>query len=97
MNSTNQITLPYDLDGIKLTIIAEIEPGEPMSYCSPGYGDSIDSVKIVGSKKVMGKEVEYELPEYMVDEMREKWGIDDLIIDEIEGTKKHHIFNRRAI
>ena len=93
MNSINRITIPYDFDGIKLTIIADVTPGESMTLYSPGYGDEIESVKITGERKVMGKVVEYELPAYMVDEMRDQWGIDDLIMDEAKKIKRH----RRAV
>lgn len=94
MNSTNQVTFPYDLDGLKLFITAEVTPGEPMTRFSPGCGDEIESVKVTGVREIKGKLVEYDLPEHFVDEMRRLWSIDDLIMEEIKEIRKHQ---RRAV
>lgn len=81
-----QITVPYDLDGIHLIITADIEPGEPGYYfgrpedCSPSVSASIDSVKV---EIVEGKRRE-EIPSLMVDQMREKWDLDQEIWDAAE-------------
>lgn len=83
-----QITMPYDLDGITLSITADITLGEPMSYDSPGYGDTIEEVRISGTRKSMGKDWQYNLPSEFVEEMREKWDIDDLIHDELKKRER---------
>lgn len=89
MKDTSQITLPYDLDGIALIITAEITPGEPMTYDSPAFGDVIETITISGYHyyPMIGEKVEFELPEAMVDEMRESTGIDDYIYDELKRLK----------
>ena len=73
----NQITFTHSFDGIELEITAEID-------------NVIEKVEITGYHvyKVVGKKISYELPEAFIDEMRDKWGIDELIIDEVEILKR---------
>lgn len=72
MTELNQITFKHSFDGIELEITAEID-------------NVIEKVEIIGYHvyKVVGKKTRYELPEAFVDEMRDKWGLDELIIDKI--------------
>lgn len=95
MNSTNQVTFPYDLDGIKFTIIADVTPGEPMTMYSPKFEDEIESIKLTGVVEISGKKFEYNVPELMVGEMRKLWGLDDLIMDEIKEIRKFNKSMRR--
>jgi hypothetical protein len=83
------ISISYDLDGIKLSIIATFEPGEKRTRDNPGCGDRIDHVAICGSHCYLGgHKVEYTLPEAMVDEIRDKWDIDGLIYEAIDKERR---------